>query len=94
MKFSDLNFSTNSVISSWCDGVVARHTFPNGYGVSVIRNEYSYGGRDGLYELAVLHNDELCYTTPITDDVIGHLTPERVEEIMLEVSRLAPREED
>lgn len=90
MKFSDLNFSAQS----WGNGVCARHTFPNGYGVSVIRNQYSYGGPSGLYELAVLHNDELCYTTPITDDVIGHLTPERVEEIMLEVSRLAPKEED
>lgn len=48
------------------------YKFPNGYGASVVQASWAYGG----HELAVLHNDSICYDTPITDDVIGHLTPE------------------
>ena len=47
--------------------------FDNGYGVSVI--DYGYGSHQGLLEMAVIHDDRLCYSTPITSDVIGHLTP-------------------
>lgn len=39
----------------------AVHLFENGYGVSVVRGPYTYGGRHGLYEMAVLvhsHNHE------------------------------------
>jgi hypothetical protein len=31
---------------------------------------------------------EICYNTPITNDVIGHLTPEQVTDIMKKVSEL------
>ena len=49
--------------------------FRNGYGISMIRNSYTYGGSDGLYEIAVLDSDgEIDYSTPITNDVIGWLT--------------------
>ena len=55
-----------------------RWTFDNGYGASVIRNKYSYGHEDGLYEVAVLKDNEITYDSPITNDVIGHLTPRQV----------------
>ena len=29
------------------------YKFPNGYGASVIKTDYSYGGKNGLWELAV-----------------------------------------
>lgn len=48
--------------------------FSNGLGASVIRGATTYGGRGGLFELAVMENGRLCYDTPITDDVIGYLT--------------------
>lgn len=66
--------------------------FENGYGASVIRGEYSYGGREGLYELAVIKGIasewDLCYDTGITDDVIGHLTPEDVTSYLQRIKSL------
>ena len=54
-------------------------TFGNGYGASIIRNEMSYGGSEGLFELAVIGKDGgLCYDTPITSDVIGYLSGKEV----------------
>lgn len=69
-------------------GVKCNLYFDNGYGVSVVRNPYSYGGLLGLYELAVLDSDGITYTTPITNDVMGHLTPSEVSDIMIKVQKL------
>ena len=78
--FKDLEFIE---LNSPMNGVAARMMFENGYGVSVVRHSFSYGGEAGLYELAVLDVDgEITYDTPVTDDVIGHLTPEGVTEKM------------
>lgn len=64
-------------------------TFPNGRGVSIIRNSYSYGGRDGLFELAVLDSTgELDYSTPVTGDVLGYLTVDEVLQAMAQVAEL------
>lgn len=41
--------------SSFGDQVVLQ--FGNGYGASIIRGPYTYGGRDGLFEVAVLEFD-------------------------------------
>ena len=61
--------------------------YENGYGVSIISNEFSYG-----LELAVLRgtkdDSEICYDTPITGDVCGHLTPESLVEIIKDVKAL------
>jgi hypothetical protein len=63
--------------------------FPNGYGVSVVRNSWSYGGRNGLFELAVLDADgDLCYDTPVTGDVLGYLTVPEVVQAMKAVAAL------
>ena len=62
--------------------------FPNNYGVSIIRNPMSYGFSEDLYELAVLRDGSLDYTTPITDDVIGHLTWDEAWALMMEVEAL------
>jgi len=59
-------------------GVQHTYKFPNGYGASVIRHEGSYGYSQGLWELAVLDGDDLCYSTPVASDVLGYLTEEDV----------------
>lgn len=62
--------------------------FKNGYGASVIQTEYSYGGKQGLYELAVLRDDSIVYDTPITDDVLGYLSQEEVLKVLKDIDEL------
>jgi len=38
-------------------GTQRRYKFPNGYGASVVRGPYTYGGPEGLFELAVFGQD-------------------------------------
>lgn len=70
------------------DGIQKVYQFPNGYGASVIKHKGSYGYDRGLWELAVLHEGELCYDTEITGDVIGHLNDPEVDNILGQISRL------
>ena len=70
-------------------GIMSSTQFDNGYGASVIKSPYSYGGNQGLYELAVLNSEgELIYSTPITDDVIGWLRPEDVTDLLKQIQQL------
>ena len=69
------------------------YRFPNNYGASVVKGEHTYGGDEGLWELAVVtfQSDgkfNLCYGTPITSDVEGHLTDDAVEELLAKVEAL------
>jgi len=64
-------------------------TFPNGYGASIVRGPYTYGGNEGLFELAVLdRHGHLTYDTPITSDVEGWLTVEDVFNLLLRIQAL------
>jgi hypothetical protein len=70
-------------------GVRATITFDNGYGASIVKTPYTYGGDNGKYELAVLGtNGDLTYDTPITDDVIGYLSPTEITDIMKQIQKL------
>jgi len=62
--------------------------YSNRYGVSVVTFRGSYGYEEGLLELAVFKDGSLCYDTPITSDVVGHLTAEEAFEIMKKVEAL------
>jgi len=92
LTFADLTFGPRDWLGADA-GEQAKAFFPNGYGVSVIRGYGSYGNEDGLYELAVLQGDEadwsLCYSTPVTGDVEGHLTPDDVSRLMADVAAIA-----
>jgi hypothetical protein len=74
---------------------IVRVSFPNGYTASIIRTQYSYGGDEGLYEVAILDaEDKLDYTTPITDDVVGYLTVDKVVKLCEDIALLdAPTKE-
>lgn len=53
--------------------------------VSVIRSSMTYGGSEGLFELAMLKNERCVYDTPITNDVVGWLDEEGVLDILEDV---------
>lgn len=75
-------------------GTQVVHKFDNGYGASVIQTPFSYGGNEGLYEIAVIKwedNDwSICYDTPITNDVIGYQTEEEVDMVLTAIEALPP----
>lgn len=86
--FKDLEFEADDL-----DGISAGILFDNHYGVSVIKGPYSHGGRQGLYELAVIYMSpdmeysELHYDNDVAQgDVRGHLTEEEVSELMEQVA--------
>ena len=68
--------------------------FSNGWGASVVQGPYTYGGPDGLFELAVLDsNGRLNYDTPVApDDVLGYLTTEDVKEKLTQLALLTETE--
>ena len=83
--FKDLEFKPHAM----GEGIQSKLSFDNGYGVSVVRTSWTYGGKEGLYELAVLDTQgNLTYDTPVTNDVIGYLSEEEVSDIMEQVQKL------
>lgn len=66
--------------------------FKNGYGANICRGPYTYGGDDDLWELAVTkeYQDgwDLCFNTPITNDVIGWLDVAGVEKLLKQIEAL------
>jgi hypothetical protein len=71
--------------------------FMNGYGASVVCHRTSYGGNLGKLELAVIRftgqgddEFELCYDTPVTSDVIGHLSRDQARSILEQIAALPP----
>ena len=71
------------------NGVGYVYEFENGYGASVVKHDVSYGGKMGLYEIAVLDSKgDLCYDTPITDDVVGYAGVQTVYETLDRIKSL------
>jgi predicted dehydrogenase len=84
-KFEELNFQSHPMgMGQQC--IVQ---FSNGYGASIVQSPYTYGGPDGLYELAVFGKDgSISYDTPVTSDVEGYLTEEMVTGLLEQIQKL------
>ena len=66
------------------------YKFDNGYGASVVSHGGSYGGKEGLFEIAILDkNGHITYDTPISSDVIGWLDFEGVADILQKIKSLS-----
>ncbi len=71
--------------------------FENNYGASIVQHHFSYGNEQGLWELAVIkyepnetdiYNFDLCYSTHITNDVLGYLSENDVNETLVKIKDL------
>lgn len=88
MGFNDLKYWRDTDIGN--RQAIAR--FDNGYEASVVTGIHTYGGAEGLYEIAVMRSGRVVYDTPVTDDVIGWLNEDGVSEILTQIRNL-PRYE-
>jgi hypothetical protein len=86
-------FDSPAEVRDLLGGAQRVYRFDNGYGASVVRHDYSYGGPAGLWELAVIDatTGDLVYTTPVTSDVEGYLSTAQVERLLRMISRLQAR---
>tara|TARA_Y100001937_G_C7020594_1_gene285240 strand:- start:304 stop:573 length:270 start_codon:yes stop_codon:yes gene_type:complete len=74
------------------DQIQKIYSFPNGYGASVIKGKYSYGGPDGKWEIAPWTNDTKEFIGQSIfkweDDVRGYLNDPQVDQILRRISNL------
>jgi hypothetical protein len=80
--FSDLKFTNNTL------GPRAHYRFQNNLVASVVFDTYPTSWYKNSYECAILDENGLCYSTPITDDVIKGLNEKEVEQFLYFVSIL------
>lgn len=66
-------------------------SFDNGYAASIVSSDLSYGGKNGLFEVAVLYNGKIVYDTPITNDVVGFCDFEDVDQVLKNIKQLPAR---
>lgn len=92
-----LNNHLVNTIPVW-NGVQHLFRFDNGFGASVIKHDFSYGGKSGKWELAVIkfkdsvHSKNASWsintTTKITDDVLGFLNDRQVASTLRRIKRI------
>lgn len=91
-KLTSSELAVNPQLSELCEryknDIQCRISFDNGFSVSIIKGQFSHGGNEDLYELAVLSDDGIQYNTAITQDVLGYLSEEEVEQIVYSIQCL------
>ena len=73
-------------------GTIKKYQFENGYGASVACHTGSYGGDEGLYEIALIDDEGDIITSPndpssTWQDVKGFLTGGEVEVYLTEIAQ-------
>jgi len=76
ITFNDIQFNTHPS----GDGVQGFVKLPNGYKVSVIQNDFSYGGEEGLWEIGFMNEAGLVHVPDWYDQVVGYLDEQQVIE--------------
>jgi hypothetical protein len=89
MNINELNWNPHPA------GLGGNHAliwFSNGYGASVICGSVFYSNGVDTYEIAVLRGNsetwDIDYTTPITSDVLGHLSAREITSTLTLIEEL------
>ena len=80
---AELKWNTHSVGG----GERALVIFPNGYSASVLRGGWGYTD-GGTYEIAVMQGDEIDYSTPLGNDVLGYLSESEANTALAQIEAL------
>ena len=78
IKFTDLEFTDISKTHGE-NAVQTYLEFENGYDISVVKHQYSHGGKKGMYEVGCFYNNHMVDPADWGDTVKGWLNPEDVE---------------
>lgn len=86
MTFKDLVFQPHKN----GQGVQAVATFDNDFEVSVVKTDFSYGGKSGLFEVAIIDKPtgKINSNTDITDDVLGWQDENDIDKILSAVPQM------
>lgn len=85
---------TKKLLNKYSDATRTTYDFPNGYRASVITGRMFHEPEEGeLYEIAVLKKDQenewhIAYDTPVGEDVLRYLTPQRRDEVLQQIFTL------
>lgn len=75
------------------DGIQGLVVLNNGYTVSIVKGERTFGGSKGLFEVAFFHGGEMVEEHPLlekTSGVIGWLDEKEVEEVIKKLRLYRP----
>lgn len=61
--------------------------FPNNYGISVV-NGYAAQCNTTTYEVAILKDNNICYDTVFTNDVLTYQSKDDITKLMNDLSKL------
>lgn len=87
MKFEEIKFESTDVPN----GVQALMQFGD-YELSIVKSDFSYGGKQGLYEIGVFKGGEMVSLPGITeehDTVKGFLSEDNVVGIITKMSTIS-----
>ena len=87
MTFQDLEFKKQKHDAN---GIQAVATFDNDFEVSVVKSDFSHGGKSGLFEVAIIDKatGTINSNTDITDDVLGWQDEDDIDKILLAVPQM------
>lgn len=104
MKRTEVIFDKNQTVNHLPEGIMYRIPLNCGLQLSVICTDFSYGGKEGLYEIAIMNprTESLVDVSGMIrgfeyDDVVGYLTEDEVRDYIKEINTfdlktLAPSE--
>jgi len=91
ITFNDLKFTPYSIMDNnefFKKSEISNINYKNGYGNSILLGKNFYSNGKNLYEMQIIKNNETCYTTPLTDNVLGYEDKLSISRYMIATQRI------